>query len=251
MPPAAPFTKWAGCQGYRAENRRSRRQSALAIPERWEAEGIPVPKLRVMEKGRRGALGIGDRILARTEERGNGWIAHPMKKLAKTSEQMMGVVEDAGNGRYWLKSIDKKARFDTALSELGNAKPGDLVLAEISGRAGQTRAKVSDVLGDPFAPRAFSLIAIHKYGIPFEMPEEAEAEAARVHELPMSLNIAKTCAICRLSPSIRVDARDFDDAIWAAPRRGNGFEAIVAIADVSYYVRPGIALDKEARKAGE
>ncbi len=158
----------------------------IAIPERWEAEGIPVPKLRVMEKGRRGALGIGDRILARTEEAGKGWIAHPMKKLAKASEQIMGVVEDAGNGRFWLKSIDKKARFDTALSELGNAKPGDLVLAEISGRAGQTRAKVSDVLGDPFAPKAFSLIAIHKFGIPFDMPEEAEAEAARVHELPVT-----------------------------------------------------------------
>ena len=51
----------------------------VAIPEHWEAEGIPAPKIRVIEtKGKRNsALGIGDRILARTEERGNGWAALP------------------------------------------------------------------------------------------------------------------------------------------------------------------------------
>jgi ribonuclease R len=223
----------------------------IAVPERWEAEGIPVPRLRVMEKGRRGALGIGDRILARTEEAGKGWIAHPMKKLAKASEQIMGVVEDGGNGRFWLKSIDKKARFDTALTELGEAKPGDLVLAELSGRAGQTRTRVSDVLGDPFAPKAFSLIAIHKYGIPFEMPEEVEAEAKQVHDLPVS---AENREDLRHLPIIAIDprdARDFDDAIWAYPNGdGNSFKVIVAIADVSYYVRPGSALDREAAKRG-
>jgi ribonuclease R len=223
----------------------------IAVPERWEAEGIPLPKLRVVERGKRGALGIGDRILARTEEKGAGWLAHPMKKLAKTSEQIIGVVEDGGNGRFWLKSIDKKARFDTALTELGDAKPGDLVLAELSGRAGQTKARVSDVLGDPFAPKAFSLIAIHKYGIPFEIPEEVEAEAKRVHDLPVS---AENREDLRHLPIIAIDprdARDFDDAIWAAPDDdGNGFKAIVAIADVSYYVRPGSALDREASKRG-
>jgi ribonuclease R len=223
---------------------------AFAVPERWEAEGIPVPRLRVVERGRRGALGIGDRILARTEEKGAGWLAHPMKKLAKTSEQVMGVVEDGGNGRFWLKSIDKKARFDTALSELGEARPGDLVLAELSGRAGQTRARVSEVLGDPFAPKSFSLIAIHKYAIPFDMPEEAEAEALKVSKLPI---MADGREDLRHLPIIAIDprdARDFDDAIWAASNDSNGFNAIVAIADVSYYVRPGSTLDREAAKRG-
>jgi ribonuclease R len=223
----------------------------IAVPERWEAEGIPLPKLRVVERGKRSALGIGDRILARTEEKGAGWLAHPMKKLAKTSEQVMGVVEDGGNGRFWLKSIDKKARFDTALSELGEAKPGDLVLAELSGRAGQARARVSEILGDPFAPKAFSLIAIHKYGIPFEMPEVVEAEAKLVHDLPVTADGREDL---RHLPIIAIDprdARDFDDAIWASPNDdNNGFNAIVAIADVSYYVRPGSALDREASKRG-
>ncbi len=226
----------------------------IAIPERWEAEGVPPPKLRVIERGRRGALGIGDRILARTEEAGSSWIAHPMKKLAKASEQILGVVEDGGNGRFWLKSTDKKARFDTPLFELGEAKPGDLVLAELGGRAGQKKAKVTELLGDPFAPKSFSLIAIHKFGIPFEIPQEVEDEAAIVHDLPVT---AEHREDLRHLPIIAIDprdARDFDDAVWAIadddPKNPGGFMAIVAIADVSYYVRPGSALDREAAKRG-
>ena len=223
----------------------------LAVPERWEAEGIPLPKIRVIEQGKRGALGIGDRILARTEERGSGWVAHVTKKLARASEQILGVVEAGENGRFWLKSIDKKSRFDTQISEVGEAKPGDLVLAELTGNAVRKSAKVTEVLGDPFAPKSFSLIAIHKYGIPFEMPETVEREAERVTDLPVT---ADTREDLRHLPIIAIDprdARDFDDAIWATPDEATGgFQAIVAIADVSYYVRPGSALDHEAAKRG-
>jgi ribonuclease R len=70
---------------------------AIAVPERWEAEGIPPPKLRVIERGKKhGALGIGDRFLARTEDAGKGLVAHPMKKLSKAEEQLLGVVEKGG-----------------------------------------------------------------------------------------------------------------------------------------------------------
>ena len=223
----------------------------VAVPEHWEAEGIPLPKIRVIEQGKRGALGIGDRILARTEEHGSGWVAYVTKKLARASEQIMGVVEAGENGRFWLKSIDKKARFDTQISEIGEAKPGDLVLAEMTGNATRKSAKVTEVLGDPFAPKSFSLIAIHKYGIPFEMPETVEREAERVHELPVTADHREDL---RHLPIIAIDprdARDFDDAIWATPDEATGgFDAIVAIADVSYYVRPGSSLDHEAAKRG-
>jgi ribonuclease R len=46
------------------------------------------------------------------------------------------------------------------------------------------------------------------------------------------------------------DARDHDDAIWAEPDGAGGFRALVAIADVSFYVRPGGQLDRDARKRG-
>ncbi len=226
----------------------------IAIPERWEAEGIPPPRLRVIEKGRRGALGIGDRILARTEQAGSGHLAHPIKKLAKASEQLLGVVEKAENGRFFLKSVDKKVRFDTPIGDVGNANAGDLVLAELTGNPARRSAKVTEVLGDPFAPKSFSLIAIHKYGIPDQFSEETEQEALAVSKLPIT---ADTREDLRHLPIIAIDprdARDFDDAIWAAPdddaKNKGGFRAIVCIADVSYYVRPESQLDREAVKRG-
>lgn len=191
----------------------------VAVPERWEAEGIPMPKLRRRTR-RRSALGVGDRILARVEERGSGHIAHPMKKPARSEELMLGVIAMEG-GRHWLKPVDKRDRKDTLISELGGAQAGDLVLAEKSGRPPRITARVQEVLGDPFAPRAFSLIAIHKYEIPNVFQLSCSQKQKRWRNGPSAT--ARTCAICRLSRSTRPDARDQDDAVWAAPAEGGGF----------------------------
>ena len=157
---------------------------AWAAPERWEAEGEP-PRLRVMErKGKGGALGVGDRILSRTEERGGGWIAHPMKKLLKGSELVLGVVHQEG-AQCWLRPVEKQERRELPIAELGNAQAGDLVLAEKVGRPPRLAARVDTRLGDPFAPRSFSLIAIHKHGIPDEFPEGVLEEAERAAGLPL------------------------------------------------------------------
>jgi ribonuclease R len=219
----------------------------FAVPERWEAEGKPPPRLRVVERGRRSALGIGDRILARTEDAGSGYIAHPMKRLARGEEMLLGVVENQGD-RWWLRSIDKRERRDTIISDLGEAGQGDLVMAEKIGRGSRISAKVIDVLGDPFAPKAFSLIAIHKFDIPHSFSEDLLAEADRMADIALGeREDLRHLPIIAIDP---VDARDFDDAVWAAAREDGGFDAIVAIADVSFYVRSGSLLDREARKRG-
>ena len=223
-----------------------------AVPERWEAEGIPVPRLRVREqRGKRSALGIGDRILARTEEAGNGWIAHPMKKLARGEEQMLGVVHEEG-GRLYLQGVEKKDRRSYPISERNGAEPGDLVLAEKAGKPPRIFARVAERLGDPFAPRSFSLIAIHRHGIPNVFSEELLAEAERVSEQALVEREDLThLPIVAIDPA---DARDHDDAVWATPdddpANAGGWKAVVAIADVSFYVRPGSVLDREARKRG-
>ena len=231
----------------------------IATPERWEAEGQPAPRLRVVERGKRGALTIGDRILARTEEAGRGWVAHPMKKLAKASEELLGVVEEGpkeqnGVGKLWLRPVDKRIRRDTPISDAGTAKPGDLVLAEPVGRPPRITARVTDILGDPFAPRSFSLIAIHKHGIPHVFSEQVEEEAVTASGLPLHEDKREDLRHLPIVAIDPVDARDHDDAVWAAPdddpANPGGYRAIVAIADVSYYVRPGSALDREARKRG-
>jgi len=228
-----------------------------AVPEHWEA-ATPPPRLRVLEKGRKGALGIGDRILARTEERGTGHVAHPMKKLQAAGESVIGVIVcDTGPGGkelLWLRPTDKRARHDFALADAGDAKAGELVRAELSGRGAGVRAKVIERLGDPFAPRALSLIAISKHDIPHIFAGETLAEAHIAAILPLTTDgrhDLRDLPIVAIDPA---DARDHDDAVWAAPdsdpANQGGFRAIVAIADVSYYVRDGSALDREARRRG-
>src|SRR5437868_13184951 len=103
-----------------------------AVPEQWQAETAP-PRVRVIERGRRGAFGIGDRVLCRTEQQGEGFVAHPMKKLERSAELALGVVRREGE-RFWLSPVDKKERREFAISDLKDAEVGDLVLCEISGR---------------------------------------------------------------------------------------------------------------------
>jgi len=224
----------------------------FAVPENWQAE-VPPPRLRVVERSKRGsALGPGDRILARTEEAGKGWVAHPMKRLARGEEQVLGVLHAEGE-RLWLKPVDKRERRELLVSDAGDAQVGDLVLAEKAGRPPRVTARVTERLGEPFAPRSFSLIAIHKHAIPDTFSEEAIAEAVQVSRLPLGdeREDLRHLPIVAIDPA---DARDHDDAVWAAgdddAANPGGFKAIVAIADVSFYVRPGSDLDRNARRRG-
>jgi ribonuclease R len=227
--------------------------TVLAVPEVWHGDGA-IPQLRVKEaRGRKGpALGIGDRILARTEEAGRGWIAHPLKKLARGEEMLLGILHREGD-RLWLRPVDKKERRDTLVSDAGDADAGDLVLAEKAGRPPRITARVTERLGDPFAPRSFSLVAIHKFDIPDHFSDRAIEEAQLVPRLDLGegREDLRDLPIVAIDPA---DARDHDDAIWAAPdddpANPGGYKAVVAIADVSFYVRPGSAIDREAKRRG-
>ncbi|KQM27883.1 MULTISPECIES: ribonuclease R family protein [unclassified Sphingomonas] len=221
-----------------------------AVPERWEA-ATPPPKVRVRERSRRSALGIGDRILARTEEAGAGWAAYPMKKLDRAAEAVLGVLRAEGD-KLWLQGVDKKERREVPVSDAGGAAPGDLVLAEMAGRPPRITARVVERLGDPFEARSFSLIAIYKHGIPDVFSEDVLAEALKVAGYPVKdREDLRHLPIVAIDP---IDARDHDDAVWAkaddSADNDGGWQAIVAIADVSFYVRPGSELDKSARSRG-
>lgn len=234
-------------------------EGAIAVPDRWD-QGTPPPRIRIVERGRGSALGIGDRVLARIEEAGNGYRGHPMKKLSRSSEFVLGILREdvrearkGGSERTWrLVPVDKKARLEIAVSDPGDAEPGDLVLAEPGGRPPRQTARVVEVLGDPFAPRSFSLIAIHAKGIPHRFPDAALAEAERAAHQPLGdREDLRHLPILTIDPA---DARDHDDAVWAAPdsdpANPGGWTAVVAIADVSWFVRPGSALDRSARERG-
>lgn len=222
--------------------------AAFAVPDSWD-HATPPPRIRVIERARQGAPGIGDRMLARIEQVGTGYRAHPMKRLASRAEAILGVLQGTP-GRWFLAPTDKKVRGETPVSDPGEGKAGDLVLAEPHGRGLHTQARVTQVLGDPFAPRAFSLIAIHAKRIPHVFPQTALEEADEAAARPLGPREDLTALpFLTIDPA---DARDHDDAVWAqadADQPGH-WRAIVAIADVSWFVRPHSALDREARFRG-
>lgn len=229
----------------------------IAEPDNWdpEAPGKP-PRLTIREpRPRPGvkrppALKRGDRVLARTEETEQGWRAHVMKKLPSRTEGLMGIVEIDKTGKAWLAPVDKRVRQSTPIADRGEAEAGQLVIAERVGRSERAGVKVIEVVGDPLAPRSFSLIAIAKHGIPHIFPEEVLDEAPRAAKLKLSEKAREDLRHLPIVAIDPADARDHDDAIWAEPDGQGGFNALVAIADVSFYVRPGSALDREARKRG-
>jgi ribonuclease R len=132
------------------------------------------------------------------------------------------------------------------------AREGQLVVCEIVDPPRQGRppfGRILTVLGDKLTPSLVVEAAIHGHGLPHEFSPAVLAEASAV---PLQVDAATASARVdlRTTPLVTIDgedAKDFDDAVWCEPNR-HGFRLIVAIADVSHYVRPGTSLDEEAQE---
>ena len=146
---------------------------AFAVPERWEAEGRAAAAPGDGAQGRGARRSASATASSRAPRRArDGWIAHPMKKLLKGSELVLGVVHRRATATGCGRSRRRSGASCRSPSS-ARRRPGDLVLAEKAGRPPRLAARVDTMLGDPFAPRSFSLIAIHKHGIPHEFPGRA------------------------------------------------------------------------------
>ena len=137
----------------------------------------------------------------------------------------------------------------------GGAKDGQYVTVEITEQPGpdsRPAGTIIEVLGDHLAPGMGIEVALRNYAIPFEWPQEVEAQTGK---FPKSVSKKDKTARFDLRAKRFVtidgeDARDFDDAVFCEPTRSGGWRLWVAIADVSHYVKTGSALDKEAAKRG-
>ena len=227
----------------------------LARPDSWDDEAGPAPTV-YMAAERKGqpALGTGDRVLARLERAGRGtYQGRTIRRLPSAPAAIMGVYRMAGNeGR--IESTDRRAKQDYVVpaGQSGGAKPGDLVRAAVlPGKdLGLRKAKVTDVLGGMDDPKSISLISIHENELPSEFPPEALDQAKAAGPAPLGDRVD-----LRDLPLVTIDgadARDFDDAVFAEPDPNvpDGWHLVVAIADVSWYVRPGDALDRSAYDRG-
>ncbi len=140
-------------------------------------------------------------------------------------------------------------------SVLPEAKPGDIVVAEFSGWDSPRNlptAEMTEVLGREEDPGVDILSIIHRYGLPLSFPDAVLREAEAIPETIPPEEIARRedwreREVFTIDPE---DAKDFDDAICVTERPDGTWELAVHIADVSHYVKPGTALDREARKRG-
>ena len=228
----------------------------LARPLNWESNEEP-PPIYVSPPKEGAAPGPGDRLLVRLERHGEAYEARIIRRLEReTPTRLIGVLRESPASGWRLVPIDKKARTEYALdkADLGGAKHNELVAAEPKpGRiAGFTRVRVVERIGSMDSPKTISLIAIHDHGIPTEFPKSVieEAKAARPVD-PRGRTDLRAIPLVTIDPP---DARDHDDAVWAGPdddaANTGGHVVLVAIADVSHYVTPGSALDREALKRG-
>lgn len=231
----------------------------IAKPQSWPHEDLPQPKI-FMRPEKRGhpALAVGDRVLARLSQLSDGTYAgSTIRKLdgGPREAQIVGTYELAREGGR-LRPAERRAKAEFAIApeNAGGAKPGQIVLAELlpSSRMGLKQVRVIEVLGSVEEPRTVSLIAIHQNGIPTTFPRPAieEAEAAEEPSLEGRTDLRDIPLVTIDGP----DARDFDDAVFAEPdedpNNPGGWHLLVAIADVSWYVRPGSALDRTAYERG-
>jgi ribonuclease R len=133
-------------------------------------------------------------------------------------------------------------------------KAGQVVVAEIiepPTKYSQPVGRVIDVLGDYADPGMEIEIALRKHDLPFEFPKPALKEAKAMPEAVEPHEAAGRVDLRDLS-LVTIDgetAKDFDDAVYCE-KNGRGWRLVVAIADVSHYVRPGMALDHEAYERG-
>ena len=141
-----------------------------------------------------------------------------------------------------------------APEDAGGARTGQVVVAELTvqpdGRT-QPIGRVVEVLGEAADPGIEIEIALRKHELPFKFSAQAEALAAKFPPVPRPDDVAGREDLRSLE-LVTIDgetARDFDDAVYCE-KTSEGFRLVVAIADVSHYVRDGEALDLEARERG-
>lgn len=220
-----------------------------------EAEEPPA-RIHLLADRRSGPMGRGDRALCRLERRGDTfYVARVIRRIGRATPRTLGVFEKTSDGGR-VRSTDKKAKSEIRIpkGDEKDAKTGDLVTVEImpKGRLGLPVGRVVERFAGVADPKSFSRIAIHEQEIPDQFPDAAVAQA----EKAKAVGLGKRTDL-RNVPLVTIDgidARDFDDAVFAEPDDdpGNpgGFRLLVAIADVAHYVRPGDALDREALKRG-
>jgi len=213
-----------------------------------ESVFLPPPQMRGVMHG--------DRLRVKvSRDASDRWSGAVQQVLERGVSAFLGTVEVQGRSA-WVNAADRRLQLRCALApqDLHGARNGDWVIARITRHAGSA-SPAQAVIGkrlDPDRPVELATeSAIARFDLPHEFPAAALREA-QAHGEQVDAREANARVDLRALPLVTIDgedARDFDDAVYAEPHPG-GLRLIVAIADVSHYVRPGSAVDTEAQTRG-
>lgn len=200
----------------------------------------------------------GDRVLVRVSSidsrgRREGTI---VEVLERNTQQIVGRFY-AESGMAFVESANQRITQDILIppDARNNAEHGQMVVVAITDQPTQHArplGRIVEVLGDHMAPGMEINVSIRNHELPYIWPEDVLLEASRYAPEVTEDSIAGREDLRHL-PFVTIDgddAKDFDDAVYCVPRDKGGWMLYVAIADVSHYVRPQMALDKEAYKRG-
>jgi len=206
----------------------------------------------------------GDRVLAKPDGEYRG----------KPEAAIVEVVERRTNklvgrflrerGAYIVAPEDQRIKHDILIpaSDTGGAEHGQVVTVEIvqqPTRHTQPLGKVVEVLGEIDDPGMEIEIAVRKFDVPLDFSDATLKQAAQIPATVKKTEFKGRIDLRDL-PFVTIDgedARDFDDAVFCLPidlgtekRKRPGWRLLVAIADVSHYVKPGEPLDDDALERG-
>jgi ribonuclease R len=208
----------------------------------------------------------GDRVLVRREVRARGLHAQPsaqatgsvIRILERKRTQIVGTLQQ---GRQFLFVIPDDPRMPQDIyvrppRDVGrNANIGDKVVVELTewkSRHTNPEGEIIEVLGAPDAEGVDMLSVLRQYQLPLHFQKDVLAEARAIGASVAAAELVGR-EDCRNLPVVTIDpddAKDFDDAICLQRLTPDQWKLWVHIADVSHYVKPGTALDAEARKRG-
>jgi len=210
---------------------------------------LPAVEMRQVLRGDRATV-----RLVKTDPRGRA-VGEIVEVLERANRRIVGRLHKQ-HGVLLLVPEDRRMPLDILIpaDQAGRAKPGEVVTVELvaqPSKHAQPIGRVLEVLGNYADPGMEIEIALRKFDLPHEFSKKAMA-LARAMPDEVRADDLKGRKDLRHLPFVTIDgetAKDFDDAVHAE-REGKGFRLRVAIADVSHYVRPGDALDADARERG-
>jgi ribonuclease R len=199
----------------------------------------------------------GDRVVARVtgRDRRGRLEGSVVEVLERSTSSVVGrLYSESGVG--FVVPDNKRLSHEVVIpsDRLLGARQGQIVVAEITDqptKRTQPIGRIVEVLGDHMGPGMETDISIRAHDLPIDWPDEVLAQIAGLtEEVPEAAKAGRNDL--RDLPLVTIDgadARDFDDAVYCE-RKPKGWRLLVCIADVSAYVTPGSALDREGLNRG-